>query len=224
MSQNLALQGGRPGGAGRLAGQVLAGGVAAGAGGRLRRRLPLRRQEHGELQQVGVGRAVRRQPRLHAGRVRGVLPVCVEAEGLAADGRQASQDPGRRLVSSKALSFCCASTVFLSKTVPFRAVPLDQLGQRWPATRRRQRAQLAPDTVRCKALLSFCCASTVFLSKTVPFRAVLLSVHVGRATRPGGRSTSTSSRPPPRLRRRCRVTVAHWAAQRLSRPAPQRAF
>eukprot|EP01051_Picozoa_sp_SAG22_P017151 SAG22_NODE_2577_length_2421_cov_2.154177_1_plen_411_part_10 len=30
------------------------------------------------------------------------------------------------LVSSKALSFCCASTVFLSKAVPFRAVPLDQ--------------------------------------------------------------------------------------------------
>eukprot|EP01051_Picozoa_sp_SAG22_P005958 SAG22_NODE_372_length_11551_cov_20.656741_12_plen_372_part_00 len=29
-------------------------------------------------------------------------------------------------VSSKALSFCCASTVFLSKTVPFHVVPLSQ--------------------------------------------------------------------------------------------------
>eukprot|EP01051_Picozoa_sp_SAG22_P002444 SAG22_NODE_109_length_19706_cov_464.723772_9_plen_157_part_00 len=29
-------------------------------------------------------------------------------------------------VSSKALPFCCASTVFLTKTAPFRAVPLDQ--------------------------------------------------------------------------------------------------
>eukprot|EP01051_Picozoa_sp_SAG22_P000273 SAG22_NODE_6_length_41368_cov_49.702222_16_plen_579_part_00 len=31
-----------------------------------------------------------------------------------------------RLVRTKALPFCCASTVFLSKTVPFRAVPLSQ--------------------------------------------------------------------------------------------------
>eukprot|EP01051_Picozoa_sp_SAG22_P004267 SAG22_NODE_225_length_14728_cov_58.742361_2_plen_308_part_00 len=38
---------------------------------------------------------------------------------LGADGRVLA-------VSSKALSFCCASTAFLSKTVPFRAVPLDQ--------------------------------------------------------------------------------------------------
>eukprot|EP01051_Picozoa_sp_SAG22_P010823 SAG22_NODE_995_length_6117_cov_3.445995_3_plen_328_part_00 len=30
-------------------------------------------------------------------------------------------------VSRKALSFCCASTVFLSKTVPFRVVPLPQV-------------------------------------------------------------------------------------------------
>eukprot|EP01051_Picozoa_sp_SAG22_P015748 SAG22_NODE_2106_length_3005_cov_1.999656_3_plen_124_part_00 len=35
-------------------------------------------------------------------------------------------DSADTAVSSKALSFCCASTVFLSKTVPFRAVPLDQ--------------------------------------------------------------------------------------------------
>eukprot|EP01051_Picozoa_sp_SAG22_P012240 SAG22_NODE_1252_length_5005_cov_1.761313_6_plen_137_part_00 len=30
------------------------------------------------------------------------------------------------LVSNQALSFCCVSAVFLSKTVPFRAVPLPQ--------------------------------------------------------------------------------------------------
>eukprot|EP01051_Picozoa_sp_SAG22_P017311 SAG22_NODE_2639_length_2347_cov_2.181940_3_plen_125_part_00 len=35
-------------------------------------------------------------------------------------------------VSSKALSFCCISTVFLSKTVPFRAVcPARQLAALW---------------------------------------------------------------------------------------------
>eukprot|EP01051_Picozoa_sp_SAG22_P010084 SAG22_NODE_886_length_6665_cov_3.040359_1_plen_119_part_10 len=35
----------------------------------------------------------------------------------------------RRGVRTKALPFCCASTVFLSKTVPFRAVPLSQVRQ-----------------------------------------------------------------------------------------------
>eukprot|EP01051_Picozoa_sp_SAG22_P029493 SAG22_NODE_10958_length_507_cov_1.634804_2_plen_86_part_01 len=35
----------------------------------------------------------------------------------------------RTQVRSKALSFCCASTVFLSKTVPFRVVPLAQAEQ-----------------------------------------------------------------------------------------------
>eukprot|EP01051_Picozoa_sp_SAG22_P016782 SAG22_NODE_2446_length_2562_cov_2.956963_1_plen_214_part_00 len=35
---------------------------------------------------------------------------------------------GLELASSKALSFCCASTVFLSKTAPFRVVPLSQAG------------------------------------------------------------------------------------------------
>eukprot|EP01051_Picozoa_sp_SAG22_P008381 SAG22_NODE_635_length_8370_cov_33.081127_10_plen_184_part_00 len=34
--------------------------------------------------------------------------------------------PKHALVGSKARSFCCASTVFLSKTVPFRAVLLPQ--------------------------------------------------------------------------------------------------
>eukprot|EP01051_Picozoa_sp_SAG22_P018344 SAG22_NODE_3063_length_1970_cov_1.827365_1_plen_264_part_00 len=33
------------------------------------------------------------------------------------------------MVRTKALFFCCASTVFSSKTVPFRAVPLDQPGR-----------------------------------------------------------------------------------------------
>eukprot|EP01051_Picozoa_sp_SAG22_P015451 SAG22_NODE_2019_length_3129_cov_1.934653_3_plen_181_part_00 len=33
---------------------------------------------------------------------------------------------GSTRVSRKALSFCCASTVFLSKTVPFHVVPLSQ--------------------------------------------------------------------------------------------------
>eukprot|EP01051_Picozoa_sp_SAG22_P000666 SAG22_NODE_19_length_32182_cov_39.206963_23_plen_702_part_00 len=89
-------------------------------------------------------------------------------------------------VSSKALSFCCVSTVFLSKTVPFRAVPLDQaeLREQLPEAIAALLQELMTQAlgsenvddkrtrqVSCKAL-PFCCASTVFLSKTVPFHAV----------------------------------------------------
>eukprot|EP01051_Picozoa_sp_SAG22_P003976 SAG22_NODE_205_length_15308_cov_20.539023_2_plen_91_part_00 len=37
-----------------------------------------------------------------------------------------AQCAGSELVSRKALPFCCASTVYLAKAVPFRAVPLPQ--------------------------------------------------------------------------------------------------
>eukprot|EP01051_Picozoa_sp_SAG22_P009057 SAG22_NODE_727_length_7598_cov_89.922523_5_plen_135_part_00 len=61
-------------------------------------------------------------------------------------------------VSSKALPFCCASTGFLSKIVPFLVVCL---------------SSVAPDGELSKAL-PLSCVSTVFLSKTAPFRAVPL--------------------------------------------------
>eukprot|EP01051_Picozoa_sp_SAG22_P026171 SAG22_NODE_8119_length_681_cov_1.441581_2_plen_138_part_00 len=69
--------------------------------------------------------------------------ACFEALLAAPDGpdAEAAQDAVGVAVRTKARSFCCASTVFLSKTVPFHAVPLDQGGveavaaalQLWPA-------------------------------------------------------------------------------------------
>ena len=64
---------------------------------------------------------------------------------------------GSVLVRTKALSFCCASTVFLSKTVPFRAVPLDQVNARSLANlgEHQQRIQaLSTDAVRAAACIS----------------------------------------------------------------------
>eukprot|EP01051_Picozoa_sp_SAG22_P001488 SAG22_NODE_59_length_23617_cov_252.868144_6_plen_157_part_00 len=58
-------------------------------------------------------------------------------------------DDGRK-VSSKALTFCCAVTVFLSKTVPFHVVPLRQGFDALPAD------IWAPfETGRCAVEVSF---------------------------------------------------------------------
>eukprot|EP01051_Picozoa_sp_SAG22_P008961 SAG22_NODE_714_length_7722_cov_3.919585_11_plen_73_part_01 len=70
---------------------------------------------------------------------------------------------------SKALSFCCASTIFLSKTVPFHAVCSAR--QEWFG---RSYDVLARNCCAfCNEVshkpLPLPCVSTVFLSKTLPF-------------------------------------------------------
>eukprot|EP01051_Picozoa_sp_SAG22_P010608 SAG22_NODE_962_length_6280_cov_4.343472_9_plen_246_part_00 len=97
-------------------------------------------------------------------------------------------DRERMQVRTKALPFCCASTVFLSQTVPARAVPLpgstgrDQAGRGRAAGGGRGGGRAGPadeGTVSTKAL-SFCRASTVFLSKAVSLRAVPQGAATGR--------------------------------------------
>eukprot|EP01051_Picozoa_sp_SAG22_P004601 SAG22_NODE_250_length_13779_cov_6.413450_11_plen_130_part_00 len=55
-----------------------------------------------------------------------------QSKGAAGEcGTQCTTHPGCKswtyTVSCMALSFCCASTVFRSKTVPFRVISLDQV-------------------------------------------------------------------------------------------------
>eukprot|EP01051_Picozoa_sp_SAG22_P006551 SAG22_NODE_433_length_10557_cov_6.586728_2_plen_373_part_00 len=90
-------------------------------------------------------------------------------------------------VSHKALPFCCASTVFLSKTAPFRAVLLGRQNYGYndfyskPQLRggRNASADQGPGPneaftikVSWTKALSFCWTSTAFRSKPVPFHAV----------------------------------------------------
>eukprot|EP01051_Picozoa_sp_SAG22_P000012 SAG22_NODE_1_length_62449_cov_158.689270_12_plen_214_part_00 len=99
--------------------------VAADAIGPARAALPLGRGRLG----LARGRDRRPQPPAPRAGPHSLAPV--------APGRPRP----RGGVSSKALSFCCASTVLLSKTAPFHAVPLSQVeadgGQRQAALRRR---------------------------------------------------------------------------------------
>eukprot|EP01051_Picozoa_sp_SAG22_P008736 SAG22_NODE_684_length_7918_cov_6.380356_14_plen_196_part_00 len=94
--------------------------------------------------------------------------------------RVPAQDPGsgpRPLVggagadygTTAVLPFCCVSTVFVSKTVPFHAVCL--FGMHTAAGRAAPVSSLQGTFCRASTLcLPFCLS--VFLSKTVPFRAV----------------------------------------------------
>eukprot|EP01051_Picozoa_sp_SAG22_P010887 SAG22_NODE_1008_length_6054_cov_11.023678_9_plen_116_part_00 len=59
-------------------------------------------------------------------------PLALASMRTWLEARQA----GVTAVSSKALSVCCASTVFLSKTVPFRAVLLSQARAEFEAAQR----------------------------------------------------------------------------------------
>eukprot|EP01051_Picozoa_sp_SAG22_P008534 SAG22_NODE_655_length_8104_cov_6.498438_13_plen_182_part_00 len=131
----------------------------------------------------------------------------------------------RAQVSCKALPFCRASTVFLSKTVPLLAiclcvylcvcvpvcvcVCLSVCLFSWRALRSTRRSRSGRCSrsrrVSCKAL-PFCCASTAFLSKTAPF----LAVPLGQASLPGSsRKTGCWSR---RRRRR----TGRWPSWRTS--------
>eukprot|EP01051_Picozoa_sp_SAG22_P015306 SAG22_NODE_1978_length_3212_cov_3.220045_8_plen_217_part_00 len=74
---------------------------------------------------------------------------------------------------------CCASTVFLSKAVPFLAVRLSQVhasnnGNFLVLSGDDGLVRLFNYPVVSRKALSFCCASTAFLSKAVPFHAVPL--------------------------------------------------
>eukprot|EP01051_Picozoa_sp_SAG22_P001789 SAG22_NODE_74_length_22289_cov_65.265119_9_plen_98_part_00 len=84
-------------------------------------------------------------------------------------------------MSTKPLSFCCASTVFLSKTMPFRAVPLSQVAGRKTFSQRFEEIHektWQKVSCTCKALLfcCVCCVAARFMSKTVPFLVVCLSL------------------------------------------------
>eukprot|EP01051_Picozoa_sp_SAG22_P001782 SAG22_NODE_74_length_22289_cov_65.265119_2_plen_246_part_00 len=78
-------------------------------------------------------------------------------------------------VRTTALPFYCAPTVFRSKTVPYRAVPLSQKGPdplefKTPKAFSVVKLHLTLSVKVSRKALPFCCAPTVFLSKTAPFR------------------------------------------------------
>eukprot|EP01051_Picozoa_sp_SAG22_P010579 SAG22_NODE_958_length_6301_cov_4.995324_10_plen_124_part_00 len=90
-------------------------------------------------------------------------PVCCILDFLSTQP-EAVGDPDklRIQVSCKALSFCCASTVFLSKAVPFHAVRLsrtvaaerqDDAGLQYQRPGARIAAQGLPVCCRCRVAL-----------------------------------------------------------------------
>eukprot|EP01051_Picozoa_sp_SAG22_P010733 SAG22_NODE_982_length_6164_cov_32.072218_6_plen_201_part_00 len=111
-------------------------------------------------------------------------------------------------VRSKALPFCCASTVFLSKTVPFRAVCparqakyfADQIGayevhyeDEEAGSGNKVMRQMVPALVR-KAL-SFCRASTVEQTFSSKQRVPCLAVPAAATgSRSAGRTTARTAR------------------------------